>query len=250
MSNSNHLHGATFSTIHHPYCKRQAADGLFFFTERMNLRSSTRLSRVFLVLTIVNDPIEYSIFGWKQKKKFDLKTFIFKGKIWLWFYFLGVWHSVPIKTCLGKWRAYFLWGDQEKKKENEEEKCFKNFVNMKIFTVYLFMSSVMLTELFLSKPPFLKTCKWRSDENLKKSDWDLLSVPVRLKGDHNWTTATHLRSSQQSTHLAGYSVEKSDRLNLTFDRGISRRMSMLVRMIEVIFDISWASWLLMETSSV
>ena len=53
------------------------------------------------------------------------------------------------------------------KKENEEEKCFIDFVNMKIFTVYLFMSSVMLTELFLSKPPFLKTCKWRSDENLK-----------------------------------------------------------------------------------
>ena len=42
---------------------------------------------------------------------------IFKGKIWLWFYFLGVWHSVPIKTCLGKWRAYFLWGDQEMKKK-------------------------------------------------------------------------------------------------------------------------------------
>ena len=33
-----------------PYWRTQAADGLFFLTDRMNLRSSTRLSRVFLGL--------------------------------------------------------------------------------------------------------------------------------------------------------------------------------------------------------
>ena len=250
MSNSNHLHGATFSTIHHPYCKRQAADGLFFFTERMNLRSSTRLSRVFLVLTIVNDPIEYSIFGWKQKKKFDLKTFIFKGKIWLWFYFLGVWHSVPIKTCLGKWRAYFLWGDQEKKRKWRRKMLYRFCKHENLYSLPVHVLSDAHWAVS-QQTPFPQNLKNEEVMTIwKKSDWDLLSVPVRLERDHNWTTATHLRSSQQSTHLAGYSVEKSDRLNLTFDRGISRRMSMLVRMIEVIFDISWASWLLMETSSV
>ena len=230
----------------------------------MNLRSSTRLSRVFLVLTIVNDPIEYSIFGWKQKKEVWFED---KGKIWLWFYFLGVWHSVPIKTCLGKWRAYFLWGDQEKKRKWRRKMLYRfcKHENLYSLPVHVLSDAHWAVSQQTPFPQNLQMKKWWKSEKIwlrpplcpgAPQRWpqldDCHSPPVQSAVDSPgmlFCYSVCLIFCQQSTHLACYSVEKSDRLNLTFDRGISRRMSMLVRMIEVIFDISWASWLLMDSTS-